>query len=173
MQQTAAILLIGDELLSGQVKDRNAYVISSNLIRCGVKIKQLRIVPDESKAVTAAIIELRKISSYLIVSGGIGPTHDDLTAESVASVLDVPLEIHPEILERLLNKYGSLAMIGSRIKLAKIPSGAMPITAAKLLAPGFIVQNMIVMAGVPVIAKTVMESFVPRPSTDGFALSFR
>lgn len=159
---TVSILLIGNELLSGRVKDENAEVISACLVRLGYGVQQLRIVADDMASIAHAVNELGPQSSCLVVSGGIGPTHDDVTAESVARALNVPLETHPEIVRRLLDKYGSLDEVGSRIKMAQIPRGGVPIVIPKLLAPGFTIQNMIVMAGVPKIVATIMADVVPQ-----------
>src|SRR6187399_3591675 len=123
---TAALLVIGDEILSGRTKDKNIGYIAEYLTNIGIDLKEVRVVPDEEEEIVAALNALRKRYTYVFTTGGIGPTHDDITADSVAKAFGVALEFHPEAIailkERLAKTGGELNE--ARLRMARIPKGA-------------------------------------------------
>jgi len=148
---TAGILVIGDEILSGRTKDKNIGFIAEYLTNIGIDLKEVRVVADDEADIVAALNELRKRYTYVFTTGGIGPTHDDITADSVAKAFGVGIDHHPE---QDLNE--------ARLRMARIPDGAELIQSATILAPGFKLGNVIVMAGIPTIMQAMMDIIAPK-----------
>ena len=170
---TAAVLVIGDEILSGRTKDRNIGYIADCLTALGIDLKEVRIVPDEARAIVEAVNALRARYDYLFTTGGIGPTHDDITAECVAQAFGVPLELHPEAVEILKER---LARTGgelneARLRMARIPRGARLVANKVSGAPGFWIDNVIVMAGIPAVMQAMLDEVAPRLKTGARLMS--
>ena len=159
---TAAMLVIGDEILSGRTKDRNIGHLADIMTAISIDLKEVRIVPDEEDEIVAAINALRARYTYVFTTGGIGPTHDDITADSIARAFDLPIDVDPRAAE-LLHAYWRQRGIEpnpSRLRMARIPAGALLIPNAVSAAPGFLVRNVFVMAGVPSILQAMMDEVV-------------
>lgn len=160
---TAAMLVIGDEILSGRTRDANAHHLAGVLNGIGVRLVEIRVVPDEATSITAAVNELRARVDYLFTSGGIGPTHDDITADAVAAAFGVPIGVRADaraILERYYAATGR-ELNAARLRMARIPEGAALIENPVSHAPGFRLGNVHVMAGVPEIFRAMLASLVP------------
>lgn len=156
---TAAALIIGDEILSGRTKDRNIGQIADHLTSVGIKLLEVRVVADKKKAIIGALNALRDKYTYVFTSGGIGPTHDDVTADSVASAFEVPLEINEEVaaLMKVAYEKRGLELNSARLRMARIPKGASLVPNHLSVAPGFQIGNVIVMAGVPTILHEMLK----------------
>jgi molybdenum cofactor synthesis domain-containing protein len=159
---TAGILVIGDEILSGRTKDKNIGFIAEYLTNIGIDLKEVRVVADEEADIIAALNALRHRYDYLFTTGGIGPTHDDITADSVAKALGVGIDHHPEVVARFRERWGAADLNEARLRMARIPDGAELIQSATILAPGFKIGNVIVMAGVPSIMQAMMDIVAPK-----------
>ncbi len=156
---TAAVLVIGDEILSGRTQDKNVAQIGVWLNAQGVRLREVRIVADVEDEIVAAINALRTRYDYLFTTGGIGPTHDDITVDAVAAALGVAVEIHPDaraILERYYATRGGLTE--ARLRMARVPAGASLIPNRMSGAPGIRIANMFVMAGVPHITAGMLDA---------------
>jgi molybdenum cofactor synthesis domain-containing protein len=154
----AAILIIGNEILSGRTQDSNTAWIADKLGARGIAVREVRIVPDEETAIVKALNELRQVYDYVLTTGGIGPTHDDITAEAIAAAFGVSCHVHPEARERLVNYYGSEEAVNdARLKMATIPEGATLIDNPVSGAPGFVIKNVFCMAGVPRIMQAMLD----------------
>lgn len=158
---TAAILVIGDEILSGRTKDRNIGAIAEWLAERGIDLREARIVPDEAEAIADAVNALRAGVTYLFTTGGIGPTHDDVTADSVARAFGVPVDIDPRARAMLLEHYGPEDLNAARLRMARIPRGADLIPNPISKAPGFRLGNVFVLAGVPAIMAAMLDEIGP------------
>jgi len=160
---TAAVLLIGDEILSGRTKDKNLGFIADYLVSLGIDLKEARCVADDEGDIVAALNALRARYTYVFTTGGIGPTHDDITADSVAKAFQVPIGHHPRALEILLNYFREIGREPNeaRLRMARTPQGATLIENAVSKAPGFRIENVFVMAGVPKIMQAMMEAVAP------------
>lgn len=160
--QTAAMLAIGDELLSGRTKDRNIAHLAEMLTLAGIDLKEVRIVADEPAAIVAALDALRAAYTYVFTSGGIGPTHDDITADAVASAFGRPIDYHPQAYSRLEENYRKreLEFTDARKRMARTPEGATLIDNPVSVAPGFQLENVYVMAGVPSVFQAMLASVV-------------
>lgn len=156
---TAAALIIGDEILSGRTKDRNIGQIADHLTSIGIKLLEVRVVADDRAAIVEALNILRAKYTYVFTSGGIGPTHDDITAESVACAFDVPLVINSEVaaLMKVAYEKRGLELNSARMRMARIPVGAKVVPNNLSVAPGFQIGNVIVMAGVPAILDDMLK----------------
>ena len=157
---TAAVLLIGDELLSGRTQDVNLKAIADFLAPLGVQIREARIVPDVEEEIVAALNALRGRHDYIFTTGGIGPTHDDITADAVAKAFGVGVSERADALALMELHYGrklDLAEDDNRRRMARIPDGADLIVNAATGAPGFQIGNVFVMAGVPKIMRAMLE----------------
>jgi molybdenum cofactor synthesis domain-containing protein len=157
---TAAILVIGDEILSGRTKDKNIGVIADRLTEAGIDLKEVRIVSDDEGDIVAALNALRARWSYVFTTGGIGPTHDDITADSVAKAFGVSIDVNPQA-ERLMRTYyegKGLELTSARLRMARIPKGAALVKNSVSVAPGFRLENVIVMAGVPHIMEVMLTA---------------
>jgi len=159
---TAGILVIGDEILSGRTKDKNIGFIAEYLTNIGIDLKEVRVVPDEEDEIIAALDALRHRYTYVFTTGGIGPTHDDITADSVAKAFGIGIDHHPEVVARFRERWGEADLNEARLRMARIPDGAELIQSATILAPGFKIDNVIVMAGVPTIMQAMMDIVAPK-----------
>ena len=163
---TSAMVVIGDEILSGRTRDANMHHLAGVLTEAGAPLKEVRVVADDREAIVAAINELRAKTTYVFTSGGIGPTHDDITAECVAEAFGVGIDVREDAREILLAHYGDPdKLTPSRLRMARIPDGATLIANPVSGAPGFKMENVHVMAGVPLIFNAMVESV--RPTLEG------
>ncbi len=156
---TAALLVIGDEILSGRTQDRNVATIAAWLNGQGIRLAEVRIVADDIPRIAAAVNALAAENDYLFTTGGIGPTHDDLTVDAIAAALDVPVVVHPAAraaLERYYAERGGLTE--ARLRMARVPQGAELIENALSGAPGIRVGDIFILAGVPRIAEMMLEA---------------
>ncbi len=160
---TAAMLVIGDEILSGRTKDRNVGHLAEIMTAVGIDLKEVRIVPDEEGEIVAAVNALRARYDYVFTSGGIGPTHDDITADSIAKAFGVPCEYDARALAMLGESYAKRDMefTEARKRMARMPRGAEHIDNPVSVAPGFRIGNVHVMAGVPSIFQAMLDNVVP------------
>ena len=160
---TAALLVIGDEILSGRTKDKNIGFIAEYLTGIGIDLKEVRVVSDDEAAIVEAVNALRARNDYVFTTGGIGPTHDDITADSIAKAFGVGIDHHPEVVARFKERFqGAGELNEARLRMARIPDGAELIQSATILAPGFKICNVIVMAGVPSIMQAMMDIITPK-----------
>jgi molybdenum cofactor synthesis domain-containing protein len=158
----AAMLVIGDEILSGRTKDRNIGFVADTLTDIGVDLMEVRIVADDEAAIIEAVRALATQYDFVLTSGGIGPTHDDITADSVAKAFDLPIGIDPRAVELLMAfwRKRDIEPNEARLRMARMPHGAALIPNAVSAAPGFVVKNVFVMAGVPAILQAMMDEVV-------------
>ena len=161
-QVTAAVLIIGDEILSGRTQDTNLRDIARYLGVLGVDVVEARTVSDVQEDIVAALNALRTRYDYVITTGGIGPTHDDITADSVAKAFGVGIDHHPEVVARFRERFKDQELNEARLRMARIPDGGELIQSATILAPGFRIGNVIVMAGVPSIMQAMMDIIAPK-----------
>jgi molybdenum cofactor synthesis domain-containing protein len=161
---TAGVLLIGDELLSGRTRDINLQAIATYLGPLGVQVREARVVPDVQDRIVTALNELRARYDYVITTGGIGPTHDDITAEAVAAAFGVALVEREDMLDVLRARYGASgdALNPARRRMARAPREASLVTNPVSGAPGFQIGNVFVLAGVPEIMRGMLEDVGPR-----------
>ena len=161
---TAAALIIGDEILSGRTADTNLNTIARFVTALGIDLKEARTVGDVPAQIIDALNTLRASHDYVFTTGGIGPTHDDITADCVAQAFGVPLPEHPEAVAILARRYGD-DFNAARRRMARIPEGGTLIANPVTDAPGFQVGNLFVMAGVPKIMTAMLEDVAPRLRT--------
>ncbi len=170
---TAALLVIGDEILSGRTKDKNIGYVAEYLTNIGIDLKEVRVVPDEEPEIVAALNALRARYNYVFTTGGIGPTHDDITAEAVAKAFGVPVDYDPRVVEilraRLVQTGG--VMNEARMRMARLPAGAELVLNKISAAPGFRIGNVIVMAGIPQVMQAMLEDVTPQLKTGAKMLS--
>jgi molybdenum cofactor synthesis domain-containing protein len=159
---TAAILVIGDEILSGRTQDTNTCYIARYLAQIGVDLREARVVPDEQEEIVAALNALRARYTYVFTTGGIGPTHDDITADAVARAFGVEIDEDPRAIAMLRERFTEEELNPARRRMARIPKGAELVRNATSKAPGFWIGNVIVMAGVPVIMQSMMDTVGPQ-----------
>ena len=161
---TAAILIIGNEILSGRTQDSNIQYIATKLSERGIHLEEVRIIPDAKQSIIDTVNDLRKKYTYLFTTGGIGPTHDDITSDAIAAAFGVELLKHPEAYRRLEEYYSAngRTLTMPSAKMAYIPEGADLIDNSASTAPGFIMDNVYVMAGVPYIMQAMMDFVLPR-----------
>jgi len=157
---TAAILVIGDEILSGRTKDRNIGYIAEHLARIGVDLREARVVPDIEEEIVAALNALRTRYDYLFTTGGIGPTHDDITADAVAKAFGVGIGEDPRVIAMMEARYGQGEFTPARRRMARIPHGAELVENPVSTAPGFRIGNVIVMAGVPSVMQAMLDNAI-------------
>lgn len=156
---TAALLIIGDEILSGRTQDRNIAQVASWLNLQGIRLSEVRVVPDRMERIGEAVNALRAGNDYLFTTGGIGPTHDDITVDAIAAALGLEVEVHPKargILEEYYATRGGLS--DARLRMARVPAGAELIDNRLSGAPGIRIGNIFVLAGVPHIATLMLEA---------------
>ena len=154
---TAGILVIGDEILSGRTKDKNIGFIAEYLTNIGIDLKEVRVVADEEQDIVDALNALRNRYTYVFTTGGIGPTHDDITADAVAAAFGVGIGYHPEVYALLEARYPPGEFNDMRKRMARIPHGAALVTNPVSAAPGFHIGNVYVLAGVPMVMRAMME----------------
>lgn len=157
----AALLIIGNEILSGRTKDANLAYIGERLNALGIRLAEVRVVADDEPEIVEAVNALRARYRYIFTTGGIGPTHDDITAECVAKAFKVPLIDNPEARALLEAHYEPGQLNAARLRMARTPAGAELIENPVSTAPGFRVENVYVMAGVPRIMQAMFESLAP------------
>jgi molybdenum cofactor synthesis domain-containing protein len=158
---TAAVLVIGDEILSGRTKDKNIGHIADVLAAVGIDLREVRVVPDVEADIVAAVNALRARYDYLFTTGGIGPTHDDITAESVAKAFGVPIAVDARARALLLTRIAEKDLNESRLRMARIPQGGDLILNKVSAAPGFRIDNVFVMAGIPSVMQAMLDEVVP------------
>ena len=164
---TAALLVIGDEILSGRTKDKNIGYLAEYLTALGIDLKEVRVVGDEEAEIVAGVNALRSRYDYLFTTGGIGPTHDDITAECVAKAFGVAIDHDPravEIMTTRVRETGGV-MNEARMRMTRVPAGAELVLNKISAAPGFWIGNVIVMAGVPHIMQAMLEFVTPKLKT--------
>jgi len=159
---TAAVLIIGDEILSGRTQDVNLAMIARFLGDWGVRLREARVIPDDEAAIVAAVNILRAAYTYVFTTGGIGPTHDDITADCMATAFGVGIDVRADALALLESRYSVDALTPARRRMARIPDGALLIGNPVSAAPGFQLENVFVMAGIPMIAETMMAGLKDR-----------
>jgi molybdenum cofactor synthesis domain-containing protein len=162
---TAAVLIIGDEILSGRTADANLNTLARFLGALGVDLMEARVVGDRQAQIVEALNALRAAHDYIFTTGGIGPTHDDITADAVGAAFGVPVEEHPEALAILARRYAPGEFNAARRRMARIPRGGTLIANPVSDAPGFQVDNVFVMAGVPKIMEAMLDDVAPRLRT--------
>ena len=170
---TAALLVIGDEILSGRTKDKNIGYVAEYLTNIGIDLKEVRVVPDEEPEIVAALNALRARYNYVFTTGGIGPTHDDITADAVAKAFGVPIDYDPRVVEILRARLAQTGgvMNEARMRMARLPAGAELVLNKISAAPGFRIGNVIVMAGIPQVMQAMLEYVTPQLKTGAKMLS--
>jgi molybdenum cofactor synthesis domain-containing protein len=170
---TAALLIIGDEILSGRTKDKNIGHVADHLTAIGIQLKEVRIVPDDEAEIVAAVNALRTRYTYLFTTGGIGPTHDDITADAVAKAFGVGIDIDERALKPMLAYFErrGVEVTPARLRMARIPFGGELVENSISVAPGFMLGNVIVMAGIPAIMQVMLDAATRRLKTGKRMLS--
>lgn len=170
---TAAVLVIGDEILSGRTKDQNIATIAARLTAIGIRLMEARVVADDEAAIVAAVNALRERYTYVFTTGGIGPTHDDITADSVAAAFGVKAVLDERALAVMRPYYERRGMefTEARKRMARIPIGAELVANAVSMAPGFRIGNVVVMAGVPRVMQAMLDEVIPTLKTGAPVLS--
>jgi molybdenum cofactor synthesis domain-containing protein len=168
---TAGLLIIGDEILSGRTKDKNIGYIAEYLGRIGIDLKEVRVVGDEEAAIVEALNALRTRYSYVFTTGGIGPTHDDITADCVAKAFGVGIDVDPRVVALLKERFSDVELNAARLRMARIPDGAELIPNKVSRAPGFRLGNVMVMAGVPTIMQAMLDEAAKTLKTGARLLS--
>src|SRR6202011_932915 len=158
---TAAVLVIGDEILSGRTKDKNIGYIAEYLTAIGIDRREVRVVPDVESEIGTAGNALRGRYDHVLTTGGIGPTHDDITADAVAKAFGVAIDFDPRAVAILSERYGKADLNEARMRMARIPAGAELIVNPISKAPGFSIGNVHVMAGVPAIMQAMLDGLAP------------
>lgn len=161
---TAAILIIGDEILTGRTREGNAHYLAGALVQAGFDLRQIRVISDDHVTIVAAVRELAQAHDQLFTSGGIGPTHDDITADAVADAFGRPIGVRDDARAILAQHYAArgVEFTEARLRMARIPEGAVLIDNPVSGAPGFSVENCHVMAGVPNIFQAMVTGLLPR-----------
>lgn len=170
---TAALLIIGDEILSGRTKDKNIGAIADHLTAIGIRLAEVRVVADDEAEIVAAVNALRIRYTYLFTTGGIGPTHDDITADSIAKAFGVSIDVDPRaraLMQAACDVRG-VELTPARLRMARLPAGSELVENAISVAPGFMLHNVIVMAGIPDIMRGMLEAVTPRLKTGARMLS--
>jgi molybdenum cofactor synthesis domain-containing protein len=155
---TACLLVIGNEVLSGRTQDANIRFLATRLGEIGIPLREVRVIPDVKETIVATVNEVRAKFDHVFTTGGIGPTHDDITSECIAAAFGLPWEPHPEAWARLERHYAPGEFNPARQRMATMPRGATLIDNAISVAPGFTIGNVHVMAGVPRIMQAMFES---------------
>ncbi len=161
---TAAMLVIGDEILSGRTRESNAHHLAGRLAVHGIDLRQVRVIGDDAATITAAARELSAGHDHVFTSGGIGPTHDDITADCIAAVFGAPIDVREDARAVLAAHYADRGteLNAARLRMARIPEGAVLIDNPVSAAPGFSLRNIHVMAGVPRIFEAMLDGLLPR-----------
>ena len=170
---TAAMLAIGDELLSGRTRDKNIGHLATMLTAVGIELLEVRIVPDDEAEIVAALNALRARYTYIFTSGGIGPTHDDITADAISKAFGLPCEHDSKAMKLLGDSYAArgVEFNEARQRMARMPRGAAHIQNKVSVAPGFIIENVHVMAGVPAVFEAMVDAVLPTLRTGQKLLS--
>jgi molybdenum cofactor synthesis domain-containing protein len=158
---TACLLVIGNEVLSGRTQDLNIKFIATRLGEIGIPLKEVRVIPDVAETIIGTVNTVRAQFDHVFTTGGIGPTHDDITSECIAAAFGVPWEIHPEAFSRMARHYKPGEFNAARQRMATMPRGATLIDNAISIAPGFTIGNVHVMAGVPRIMQSMFDALAP------------
>ncbi|MBU2531552.1 MAG: competence/damage-inducible protein A [Alphaproteobacteria bacterium] len=161
---TAAIIVIGDEILSGRTKDKNIGYIAEHCTNIGIQLKEVRIVPDDEAEIVDAVNTLRARYTYVFTTGGIGPTHDDITADCIAKAFGVGIDVDQRALDLMLPafKKRGVEVTPARLRMARIPDGAELVENSISTAPGFMIGNVVTMAGIPSIMQVMLDAVTPR-----------
>jgi molybdenum cofactor synthesis domain-containing protein len=160
---TACVVVIGNEILSGRTKDANIPYLAVELGKLGVRVMECRIIPDVEATIMATVNEVRAKFDYIFTTGGIGPTHDDITADCIAKAFGVGISEHPEAVARMTRHYGDPALFTpARRRMARIPHGATLVDNPISVAPGFQMENVFTFAGIPTIAQAMFQSMKHR-----------
>lgn len=169
---TAALLVIGDEILSGRTKDKNIGYIAEYLTNIGIDLREVRVVPDVEEEIIAALDAVRVRYTYVFTTGGIGPTHDDITADCVAKAFGVALPVDPRAVALMQERWGTDTPLNeARLRMARIPEGGDIIRNKVSAAPGFRIGNVIVMAGIPNVMQAMLDEVAPTLKTGRKMLS--
>ena len=157
---TAGVLIIGNEILSGRTQDTNLAYIAQGLGQVGVTLREARVIPDVAEVIIATVNEMRAMFDYVFTTGGIGPTHDDITSESIARAFGVPWTLHPEAHELMVARYRQqgVELNEARLRMAHTPEGASLIRNPVSGAPGFRIGNVFIMAGIPRVMQGMFDS---------------
>ena len=159
---TACLLVIGNEVLSGRTQDANIQFLATRLGQIGIPLREVRVIPDVAETIVGTVNEVRARFDHVFTTGGIGPTHDDITSECVAAAFGVPWEPHPEAWARLERQYKPGEFNAARQRMATLPRGAVLIDNPISIAPGFSIGNVHVMAGIPRVMQAMFEALAPR-----------
>ncbi|UYN96181.1 MAG: competence/damage-inducible protein A [Enhydrobacter sp.] len=160
---TACIVVIGNEILSGRTKDANIAYLAGELGKLGVRVMECRVIPDVEATIVATINEVRRKFDYVFTTGGIGPTHDDITADCIAKAFGVGISEHPEAVERMTRHYGDPALFTpARRRMARVPHGGTLVDNPISVAPGFQMENVFTFAGIPTVAQGMFQSMKHR-----------
>lgn len=160
---SAAMLVIGDEILSGRTRDANMHFLAQEFTKHGIDLKEVRVVSDDKAAIIAAVNGLRAAYDVVVTSGGIGPTHDDITADCIAEAFGTGIDVQDEARARLQAHYDrqGTELNAARLRMARIPFGATLIDNPVSIAPGFSIENVHIMAGVPAVFQAMVASLLP------------
>ncbi|MFP3920152.1 MAG: competence/damage-inducible protein A [Dichotomicrobium sp.] len=159
---TAGLIVIGDEVLSGRTRDKNIGHVAEKLTETGIQLKEVRIVADDQAAIVEAVNTLRERYDYVFTTGGIGPTHDDITADAIGAAFGLPVEMDPRAVDILQRHFRESQLTPARMRMTRMPAGAELIENPVSAAPGFSVENVYVMAGVPQIMQAMLDDVLPR-----------
>jgi len=159
---TAALLVIGEEILSGRTRDENIGYVAAYLTRMGILLREVRVVADDEEVIAAAVNALRRRFTYVFTTGGIGPTHDDVTADAIAKAFEVEIAVDADAVAAMRKRFETDELTPARLRMARVPTGATLIDNPISRAPGFMLENVIVMAGVPRIMQVMLDAVAPR-----------
>jgi molybdenum cofactor synthesis domain-containing protein len=159
---TACLLVIGNEVLSGRTQDANIRFLAVELGELGIPLREVRVIPDIAQTIVDTVNEVRRKFTYVFTTGGIGPTHDDITSECIAAAFGVPWEPHPVAFARMERAYKPGEFNAARQRMGTMPRGAALIDNAMSVAPGFQMENVYVMAGVPRVMQSMFDWLAPR-----------
>ena len=170
---TAAILVIGDEILSGRTKDKNIGYIADHLTAIGIDLREVRVVADVEAEIVDAVNALRARYTYVFTTGGIGPTHDDITADCIAKAFGVGIDHHPQVKQLLIESFERRGVepTAARLRMARIPFTAEIVENRVSVAPGFMLGNVVVMAGIPSVMHVMLDAVTPKLKTGRKMLS--
>ena len=168
---TAGLLVIGDEILSGRTKDKNIGYIAEYLTGIGIDLKEVRVVADDEAAIVEAVNAMRHRWAYVFTTGGIGPTHDDITADCVAKAFGVPIGFDPRAVAIMRERFAEHELNEARMRMTRIPEGADLVQNKVSRAPGFWLGNVIVMAGIPTVMQAMLDDVAPKLKTGAKILS--
>ena len=156
---TACLIIIGNEILSGRTQDTNLAYLAKELNELGVRMMEARVIPDVEKTIIDTVNECRSKFDYVFTTGGIGPTHDDITADCIALAFNTELELHPDVVELIKRREAPPEVMATRLRMARIPRGATLIENPTGGPPGFQMENVFVMAGVPMVMQAIAGTF--------------